>query len=185
MRILVFTSVIAAAGMSMFQTDTLPPYTTQALSPEDVHHQIAADKIWKQYKVAEKIARRAFKTEGCNNGTLAGLTAHNAVDQHIPVRVLSALIFEESSCHPAAVARRHGKVTACGLTQVNPAAWNISCEALQNPQLSIELGTRILASYKRRYGLRGGLEHYLGIGNDGALDSAAYATKVLTLAGLQ
>jgi len=185
MRILVIvTSIIvfsATAGSFITAEFQVPqPLRVKAFSPEDIINQISQEKLQKKYHMAEDVSRHIYAANGCEDEDLIYITARKAVDHNIPARVLSALIFVESSCHSQASSKRY----SCGYMQVNSRVWNIPCEDLMDPERGIEEGTKILSSYKKLHGLRGGLHHYLGMGtDDGTISGDDYATKVLTVAG--
>jgi Transglycosylase SLT domain len=147
---------------------------------EDIKQALAQDLLIKKIAEAEEVAIRVYEAHGCYNYDLAHLTALKSVEHGVPVRLLAGLIFVESSCNSYARSDRH----ACGLMQVNSKVWHVSCADLMEPETGIEIGTRIFASYKSRWGLRGGLHHYLGMGtDDGNITGDEYANKVLMAAG--
>lgn len=185
MRTLLISSLVIAYVAATFLSVAPPPaIKVHAPTPEEITNQVHQEEYNRKVEFAERIARRIYESHGCFDEDLVSLTAQKAVDHSISSGVLAALIFVESGCHEGAIAKVDGKITACGLTQVNPQVWNISCEDLLDPDTAVETGTTILASYKSRYGLRGGLHHYLGMGtDDGQLDGDTYATRVLLVAG--
>ncbi len=185
MRLLAFTTSLAIAVVAIhYQVPEPPAIKVHALTPEDITNGLHQEAYHKKLALAERVARRIYAAHGCHDEDLAFITAKSAIDHGVPASVLASLIWVESSCRPGAVARVDGKITACGLTQVNPHIWNISCEDLLDPDTAIDAGATIFASYHHRYGLRDGLHHYLGMGaDDGEIDGDSYATKVLTVAG--
>ena len=152
-----------------------PPRPIQALSAAQIDRDMAQDRLQAQYRAAEATLARQFKAEGCSD-QYAGLAARSAVDNHLPPRVVGALIFVESSCRPDAVS----KAGAIGLLQVSPRTWHSwTPEALRDPRTNIQAGTFILASYVQESGLREGLHRYNGLGDP----SQDYSDRVMQVAG--
>lgn len=152
-----------------------PPVSIQAPSAAQITRYMAQDRLRAQYRQAEATLARQFKAEGCSD-QYAGLAAEAAVDNHLPPRIVGALIFVESSCRPDAVS----KAGAIGLVQVNPHIWHQwSPEALRDPQTNIQAGTLILASYVRESGLREGLHRFNGLGDP----NQDYSDRVMQVAG--
>lgn len=143
-----------------------------APSPADATKMQQAIEQQIKYQNAAKIAAQVYKANGCTT-TWAEQTAKAAVDNHLPVRVVSGLVYVESSCRPTAVSSRG----AVGLMQVNPHVWHFSRTELRNPARNLEIGSQILAGYVHRSGLRGGLHRFNGLGDDGT-----YAVRVLEAA---
>ena len=89
---------------------------------------------------------------------------HLAATEHlVPVLLLTALAFAESSCNPNAVHRRTGAV---GLFQILPAgsaSLGYTAEELKEPNLNSCLAATYLATWHRRCGSwRGAVEVYGG-----------------------
>ena len=107
----------------------------------------------------EHIARKLFRSYGCR-GDLAPATARSAVDLGLNIAVSSK--------------------DAVGPTQVNWRVWRqYTRQQLLDPETNVRAGSKILAGYVRRYGLREGLHAYNGFGDP----TSAYADKVLLVAG--
>lgn len=102
--------------------------------------------------------------------------AKAGLDNGIPVRVIAADIIVESGCNTHAVS----KAGAVGLLQVNPKIWKTN-KNLFNPEINIQIGTKILAQQIHRHGVRNGLRYYFGV-TYGSDASDAYADRVLTIA---
>ncbi len=170
---------LPAVLASLPSQPTPPAIKVKAPTPESITSQFKAEQKQKQYARAARQARWLFKSYGCN-GELADSVGRSAVDLHLDVRVLTALIFVESTCRKNVISRVHGKEIAVGATQVNYRVWKkYTREQLLNPEINIAYGSEIFASYVRRYGLREGLHHYNGLGDAGD----GYAMRVLTVAG--
>jgi soluble lytic murein transglycosylase-like protein len=107
---------------------------------------------------------------------LARATARSAVDLGLNIRILTALIFVESTCRTNAVSSKD----AVGPAQVNWRVWRqYTRQQLLDPETNVRVGSKILAGYVRLYGLREGLHAYNGFGDP----TSAYADKVLLVAG--
>lgn len=151
------------------------PLYAHAYSPEDIRAEFAREQKQKEYDRVEHIARRLFRSYGCR-GDLAPATARSAVDLGLNIRILTALIFVESTCRTNAVSSKD----AVGPTQVNWRVWRqYTRQQLLDPETNVRAGSKILAGYVRRYGLREGLHAYNGFGDP----TSAYADKVLLVAG--
>jgi hypothetical protein len=146
-----------------------------AYSPEDIRAEFAREQKQKEYDRVEHIARKLFRSYGCR-GDLAPATARSAVDLGLNIRILTALIFVESSCRTNAVSSKD----AVGPTQVNWRVWRqYTRQQLLDPETNVRAGSKILAGYVRLYGIREGLHAYNGFGDP----TSAYADKVLLVAG--
>ena len=121
-----------------------------------------------EYDAAVRVAAR---TACPSYATLVGAAA---VDNHLPARVVAAVVFVESSCNPSAVSSEG----AVGLMQVSPKLYRQNRARLHDPEYNIRLGTKILAGYVHTYGLREGLHRYNGLGAGGEL----YSPRVLAVA---
>lgn len=145
------------------------------LLSEDIRAEFAREQKQKEYDRVEHIARKLFRSYGCR-GDLAPATARSAVDLGLNIRILTALIFVESTCRTNAVSSKD----AVGPTQVNWRVWRqYTRQQLLDPETNVRTGSKILAGYVRRYGLREGLHAYNGFGDP----TSAYADKVLLVAG--
>src|SRR5260370_3454965 len=135
----------------------------------------AREQKEKDYDRVEQIARKLCSSYGCR-GDLAPATARSAVDLGLNIRILTALIFVESTCRTNAVSSKD----AVGPTQVNWRVWRqYTRQQLLDPETNVRAGSKILAGYVRRYGLREGLHAYNGFGDP----TSAYAEKGLLVAG--
>jgi soluble lytic murein transglycosylase-like protein len=173
-------AAVAIASPILVPLPALQVYGATPLTAADVHHSMDLEKQAARIRMNERIAHIFYEAHGCYDDTLDNLTARKSLEHGVPVRLLSSLIFTESRCRPNAKSDR----AACGLMQVNSKAWHVSCQKLLDPETGVEIGTRIFASYQRQFGLRGGLQHYLGMGtDDGNMTGNEYADKVLTTAG--
>jgi len=151
------------------------PLYVHAYSPEDISAEFAREQKQKEYDRVEHIARKLFRSYGCR-GDLASATARSAVDLGLNIRILTALIFVESTCRTNAVSSKD----AVGPTQVNWRVWRqYTRQQLLDPETNVRAGSKILAGYVRLYGLREGLHAYNGFGDP----TSAYADKVLLVAG--
>ena len=132
------------------------------------------------FKKAFFDAARVYGRAGCGDVRLADLTARASAKTGLPANVIAAEIAVESSCNPLAISKDGG----VGLTQVMPKIWatkynNFQDKNLLNPVDSIEVGMDILAENVKTWGLRQGIRHYNGSGEN----AESYATKVMALAG--
>jgi soluble lytic murein transglycosylase-like protein len=124
-------------------------------------------------------ASRVYGRAGCGDIYLAELTARSAQKTGLPANVIAALISVESTCNPLAVSK-DGDV---GLTQVQVKVWagkynNFRDKNLLRQEDSIDVGMEILAENVKIWGLRQGIRHYNGAGENAEL----YAAKVMQLA---
>ena len=179
LALLVSSMYLGAAYLwSVSPGQVAPPVPIQAPSAAQITRYMAQDRLRAQYRQAEATLARQFKAEGCSD-QYAGLAAEAAVDNHLPPRIVGALIFVESSCRPDVVSPK----AAVGLMQVDTQTWRkYSRTALIDPQTNLQAGTAILAQYVRQSGLREGLRRYNGLG---AQEPYEYSDRVLTLAGYQ
>lgn len=157
-------------------TPPLPMFVP--LTPSAIDAQLAAEQKQVQYDEAEEVAAKIFRRE-CSDDQYAEFTAHGAVDNKLPVRVVSALIVVESTCRSNVVSSEG----AVGLMQVVPRVWHVPAEQLKDPETNIRKGTAILASYTRAHGLVEGLHRYNGLGVDCSTCDGEYSNKVLLIAG--
>ena len=166
-RYLMSMTVVASLGTAgvIAQKANLPgpsPKTISAtaISPEALTSLYRQERRKAEYAAAERAARQVLTANGCS-AQYAAITGRAAVDSHLPVRMVAALVFVESSCRADAVSGKG----AVGLAQVNPRVWRYSRRALQDPYTNLQIGTRILAGCIRAHGLREGLHRYNGLGN--------------------
>ena len=137
-----------------------------------------------EYQTALFEASRVYGKAGCGNMQLAEMTAEHAIRSGLPAQLIAAQIATESTCNPLAVSNRG----AIGLRQVVPKIWaktyDFSKINLFNPSDNMAVADNITVELVKKYGIRGGLIHYYGTGNDGIGQSGAvYAERVLKLAG--
>jgi Transglycosylase SLT domain len=129
-------------------------------------------------------ATKIYGKAGCGDQQLAEMTARHAIVTGLPATIIAAATATESTCDPLAISNRG----AIGLMQVMPKIhskkFDFTKINLFNPEENMTVGTTILADFVKTYGLRNGLHHYYGTGNDGVgLTGSGYAEKILTLAG--
>jgi hypothetical protein len=125
-------------------------------------------------------ASRIYGKAGCGDMDLAEMTAKHALRTGLSANLVAAVVAIESSCDPLAVSNRG----AVGIMQVNVKVQsekfdNFRMINLFNPEQGMSVGTDILASMVKTWGLKAGVSHYNGSGPD----AEAYAMKVLALAG--
>jgi len=152
------------------------PISIRMPTEQSIQEGIKLEQKYNDYNRAIRIARQTYRRNGCN-GDFADATGRISIDLGVSPRVLSALVFVESSCNPNAISGRK----SVGLTQVNPLVWGYSRAELRDPERNLRIGATILSAYVRKFGLVEGLHHYNGLGNV----SNSYAEKVLTAAGLK
>jgi soluble lytic murein transglycosylase-like protein len=156
-----------------------PPQAIRVVAPTEaqIKEQVKSERRHKQVERAiaraTAAAREIYRHNGCSD-RYSALTGRTAYEFRISPRLLAAVVFVESGCRESA---RSGR-DSIGLLQVNPRIWGHRKE-LTNPEFNIRLGTTILTSYIKRYGLICGLHRYNGLGNP----TDSYAVKVLTTAG--
>jgi soluble lytic murein transglycosylase-like protein len=150
----------------------IPAFTQPAvvnLSPYDVP----------AYRQAFFDAAKIYGKAGCGNITLAEMTAENSLKTGVPANLIAAIVSVESSCNPLAISKKG----AVGLMQINvdvqSKAYDFSLINLFNSRQSMEIGTKILAGMIKQYGMKSGIQHYDGVGEE----ADAYVIKVLALAG--
>lgn len=177
---LIAMTVTASLGIAALvaQKATLPgpsPETipATALTPVAITSMYRQERQQAEYVTAEREARRVLTANGCS-GQYAAMTGRAAVDSHLSVRMVAAIVFVESSCRADAVS----KEGAVGLIQVNPRVWRYPRRTLQDPYTNLQIGTRILSAYIRAHGLREGLHRYNGLGDP----SDEYSDRVLQAA---
>src|SRR5215467_2683030 len=148
---LAFCSLLMIVGLpfGLLSPGAAPkPLYAHAYSPEDMRAEFAREQKQKEYDRVEHIARKLFHSYGCP-GDLAPATARSAVDLRLNIRILTALIFVESTCRTNAVSSKD----AVGPTQVNWRVWRqFTRQQLLDPETNVRVGSKILARYVRRYG---------------------------------
>ena len=136
------------------------PISIRMPTEQSIQEGIKLEQKHNDYNRAIRIARQTYRRNGCN-GDFADATGRVAVDLRISPRVLSALVFVESSCNPNAISGQK----SVGLTQVNPLVWNYTRAELRDPERNLRIGATILSAYVHKFGLVEGLHHYNGLGN--------------------
>lgn len=160
--------VLAVSCGLLYQWLHVPVHLTnsgRAHGPEDVAR-------WREDEREAMQARNILRAYGCSAQYTPKILKH-AHAVHLSAPVVAATIVTESSCRPAV----HSKAGAIGLLQVNERVWKTG-QNLEDPETNIRIGTKILASYVKKYGLREGLHHYNGMGDR----TNKYADKVLKIA---
>jgi len=102
---LAFGSLLVIVGLpfGLLSPGTAPKLLyAHAYSPEDIRAEFAREQKQKEYDRVEHTARKLFRSYGCR-GDLAPATARSAVDLGLNIRILTALIFVESTCRTNAV----------------------------------------------------------------------------------
>jgi hypothetical protein len=172
------------ASLLPFAVDLTPapaPIKVQAPSPEQIKQQVIAEKRAVEYARVERAAVKMYRSLGCST-ELSGATARAAVDMGVSVRLLSAVLFVESSCGRLLI----GATGDVGPAQIN---WRVHREhtreeLLRDKELNCHVGARILAANVRKFGVREGLRHYNGIGSPDHPTGYGYADRVLSKAGM-
>lgn len=178
-----YLMLILSVPLTLFGSSFMPGPAPSRIScaaptPAVLTAQIAAEHKQELYDDAEETASRVLQRH-CGDDEYAELIAHSAIDNKLPVRVVSSLIVVESTCRPGVVSSEG----AVGLMQVVPRVWHVPAEQLKDPETNIRKGTEILASYTRAHGLVEGLHRYNGLGVGCAACDGDYGNKVLTIAG--
>lgn len=125
-------------------------------------------------------AARIYGKKGCGDKELAEMTAQNALRTDLPANLVAAVVGIESSCVPIAISKKG----AVGIMQINVMAQsekynNFRTINLFNPDQNMQIGCDILAGMIKQYGLKSGVAHYDGIGDE----ADSYQAQVLALAG--
>lgn len=171
MKRLIEAVLAMAVALSIIVTLMPEKMNTAAVSADP--YQVPA------YRQAIFDASRIYGKAGCGDIKLAEITAENSLKNGLPANLIAAVVSVESSCNPLAISNRG----AVGLMQINvnvqSKAYDFSTINLFNSQQSMSVGTKILAGMVKQYGLKSGVSHYNGIGDE----ADAYVIKVLALAG--
>lgn len=154
--------------------------TTVQQTADSIHEELERETRQKHFLSEVTVARFVYRKHGCT-GSLAELTARNAIDHGISVRLVAAVVIVESTCRPQVISSEG----AVGLMQILPQVWHVSRQRLKDPAFNLAKGTEILARYVRPYGVREGLHHYNGLGVGCSTCDAEYADKVLLVAGMR
>lgn len=108
---------------------------------------------------------------------IARAVVASASRQNVDPFLVTGVLIAESSGNPYAISNRQ----AVGIMQIHVPTWGPTAEAeglnLFLVEDNIDLGTRILKDYTRRYGLWEGVLRYLGA-NESTPDSMAYLERV-------
>ena len=87
-----------------------------------------------------------------------------AIKYKLPYKLLKAISIVESSGNPNAVNAKTGDYGLMQLNKNNLHAWNISPEQALNPVVNIDLASKLLIEYKRRFGHENGWECRYNVG---------------------
>jgi len=184
MKKLLLTALVATQSLIMYSVmlDLGPTPKTvlaHALTENDIREQIAQEQKQMQYDVAEEVAAKVMRHHGCND-EFAELVGRAAVDEHLPARLIAAVMVIESTCNAHAISHADG----IGLMQVVPKIWHIQRNKLLDPVFNVRFATsRILVPFVRVYGIREGLHHYNGMGVGCSACSKDYPERVMRIAG--
>lgn len=151
-----------------------------AQTPDLIQREMQREARQKEYDLATRVARFIYRAHGCSD-SFAMLTAENALEHKLPVRLVAAVVVVESTCRPGVVSSEG----AVGLMQIVPAQWHVSRSELKNPAFNLRKGTEILARFVQPYGIREGLHRYNGLGVGCTTCDVSYADKVLSIAGIK
>jgi soluble lytic murein transglycosylase-like protein len=143
---------------------------TEAQIKESVKHERQTRLRAKRIKVAIAAARMVYRSVGCRD-TYGDLTGRTAYEYGLSPKLLAAVVYVESGCRVTAVSGRN----SVGLMQVNPKVWG-HAKDLKDPARNLQIGTAILASYIRQFGLVEGLHHYNGYSE---IHEHTYVNRVL------
>lgn len=176
MKILLASLILGAFALLGAASLPLNPRTPEfrPLTPRDIVAGYKQEQNHKRVVVATKQAVRVFRHHGCNS-EFAGLVGEASVETGLPASILAALIYVESTCRSSVISPRD----AVGLCQVNPKIWHLTNHQLKDPAFNVRVGSHILATYVKRYGLKEGLHAYNGFGDQ----TDTYSTKVFEAAG--
>lgn len=168
-------------GQVMSEPGPKPAHiTVTGQTTDSIHEELNREVQQKNYLNEVRVARFVYRQHGCT-GSLAEITAQNAIDHGISVRLVAAVVIVESTCRPQVISSEG----AVGLMQILPRVWHVSRQRLKDPAFNLAKGTEILARYIRPYGVREGLHHYNGLGVGCSACDAEYADKVLLVAGMR
>lgn len=151
-----------------------------AQNQDSIQTEFRRETRLKRFEAEVVVARTVYRRHGCS-GSLAELTAVNAINRGLPSRLVAAAVVVESTCR-AQVVSGEGAV---GLMQISPLVWHVPKWRLKDPAFNISKGTEILANFVRSYGIREGLHHYNGMGVGCSACDQGYADKVLGVAGMK
>ena len=182
-----FTLVVlslVAAGMAAYRSNRHSIHATPI--PLAAPIPAPAPLLTKEFTAAIDVARVFGRSTGCAEADpkLIVTVADEAVKAEVDPRVLAATIAVESACSSFAVSS-HGSI---GLMQVHPKTWRSKYDFehqynLLNTQDNLHVGTLILASLIKQWGLVDGLRHYNGMDTASDAYDADYSAKIRQLAG--
>jgi soluble lytic murein transglycosylase-like protein len=151
--------------------------TMQAVTAEQLNKQFRSEAKTKEIHRQALIAHELFRKHHYNL-THADLIAKYAIEHHIPVRLLAAVVFVESKGNARAV---YGGADF-GLMQINIKTWKkYSVRQLMDPEFNLKVGSQILGTYIHLFGFVEGLHHYNGMNKA----DNSYAKSVYEIAGMQ
>ena len=179
------TVILMALGLILGQAMNEPgPKPARVISiaqtTDSVRQELRRETRQKLFQAEVRVAKFIYRHHGCT-GSLAELTAQNAIDRGLPTRLVAAVVVVESTCRPLVVSTEG----AVGLMQISPTAWHIPKWRLKDPAFNLSKGTEILARFVRPYGIREGLHHYNGMGIGCSACDVGYADKVLAVAQMR
>lgn len=150
----------------------------KGITPEEITAQFKEET---EIKITQELAKQAESVFRVHHAVLhphhAELVAKYARKHHIPVRLLAALIYVESSGKTNAVSR----CGAVGLMQINIRVWHYTKAEMMDPEKNIEVGTHILGTYVYQRGWKEGLHAYNGLRDP----TDRYAESVYRAAGMK
>ena len=181
-KLLLQTVLTIGSASGLLYTAYVPPKAP--IAPAPVVQVQAEPAQSPEFERAFFQAAKVYGKAGCGDMQLAEMTAKRAVEAELPANVVAAVVASESTCDSNAVSNRG----ALGLMQIVPkihkARYDFKKVNLLNPEENMKVGTAILATYVRQYGVKQGLRRYYGLGSAGIyLDGSGYAERVLALAG--
>lgn len=181
-KLLLQTVLTIGTASGLLYTAYVPPKTPVSAPAVQIQAQVETHSL--EFEKAFFQASKVYGKAGCGDQQLAEMTAKQAIETDLPPAVVAAVIASESTCNPMAVSNKG----ALGLMQVVPKVhqkhYDFSKVNLLNPEENMRVGTAILSTYVKQYGVKQGLRHYYGTGDSGIyLDGSGYADRVLALAG--
>jgi Transglycosylase SLT domain len=164
-------------GLMLAVIELRPTQSVRAVEPP-VPQGLNAPEIRKAFFDAARIYGR----KGCGDVDLAMMTAQNALRTGLPANLVAAVVGVESTCSPIAISKKG----AVGIMQINVAVWadkysNFKSVNLFNPEEGMRVGCDILAANIKQWGLKSGVAHYDGVGQE----ADDYGAQVLALAGIK
>ncbi len=180
-KLLLQTVLTIGSASGLLYTAYVPPKAPIAPAPVVP---VKAETHTPEFEKAFFQAAKVYGKAGCGDVELAEMTAKRAVEAELPANVVAAVVASESTCDPNAVSNRG----ALGLMQIVPKIhknrYDFTKVNLLNPEENMRVGSAILSTYVKQYGVKQGLRHYYGTGDSGIyLDGSGYAERVLALAG--